>query len=195
LASAGVTGPIFAAAFMPAAAVLAWQHRKRRLPAASRSTCGRTSPCLTLSRRLRPTVASPCTPLQSCRHLPAYRRLRRNPHSVVQFRVVPCSPRVPSPAAFGRRPAVHAARFGMGRHPKPFTGRDISPGSRFVSNPEASGRTKGWNLPCLDVRHGVIYILIISALKETIAMFLCVPILSAFPQRLATPLSVGLAVT
>jgi len=37
------------------------------------------------------------------------------------LRVVPSSPRVPSPETFGRRPVVRAVRFGRGRHPKPFT--------------------------------------------------------------------------
>ena len=40
------------------------------------------------------------------------------------LRVVPSTPRVPSPAAFERRPVVHAGRFGIGRHPKPFTEAD-----------------------------------------------------------------------
>jgi hypothetical protein len=39
--------------------------------------------------------------------------------------VVPSTPRVPSPEAFGRRPVVHAGRFGIGRHPKPFTQTDL----------------------------------------------------------------------
>jgi hypothetical protein len=34
---------------------------------------------------------------------------------------VPCTPGVPSPDVFERRPVVHAERFGMDRHPKTFT--------------------------------------------------------------------------
>jgi len=48
---------VFAAAFMPATAALAWQRRNERDLAASRPACGRTSFGLTLSRLLQRIVA------------------------------------------------------------------------------------------------------------------------------------------
>jgi len=48
---------VFAAAFMPATAALAWQRRNERDLAASRPACGRTSPNLPLLRLVQRVVA------------------------------------------------------------------------------------------------------------------------------------------
>jgi len=85
-------------------AALAQGHRNERDPAASRFTCGCTNLGLTLSRRLRPTVAQLRTRLQSCKRLHKHRLLPRNPHSVVQFRACP------APRAFLLRRLSDAGR-------------------------------------------------------------------------------------
>jgi hypothetical protein len=68
---------------------------------------------------------------------------------------VPCTPRVPSPDVFEHRPAVHAERFGMGRHPKTFTKPDIE--LEILSQPQHPRLRKSYSIakaqPCREAPH------------------------------------------